>query len=423
MGRTARDKRPNVRPVEKIELNDEHVGRRLALTLVFLLAGAGLLVYSFMQLFTPQSEWVTVEAGSSAGASSASEFVFLYRLGGGELSPAAENKAVTAAYTQLCRTAFEVFHNQMEVPGVNNLYAINRHPNEELTVDKGLYNAFATVERSGNRSIYLGPVYERYENVFYCQDDSQLTDFDPRLSSTVAAEYAAYAAYARDPQSVQIELLGENRIRLRVSEEYLAFAQREGIGSFIDFSWMRNAFIADYLAEGLTARGFGKGALTSFDGFARNLEQGGEDFSLQIYDRQGGTLYGAAVMHYQGPMSIVDLRDYPANAMDETRFYQLRSGEIRTPYVDLADGLSRNALHNLTCCARDKGCGEVLLEMMPVYISGSFQPEALTALAAKGIGSVYCADSVVRSTMADLTFDQFYEDENVRYTIAPAGTK
>ena len=193
MGRTARDKRPNVRPVEKIELNDEHVGRRLALTLVFLLAGAGLLVYSFMQLFTPQSEWVTVEAGSSAGASSASEFVFLYRLGGGELSPAAENKAVTAAYTQLCRTAFEVFHNQMEVPGVNNLYAINRHPNEELTVDKGLYNAFATVERSGNRSIYLGPVYERYENVFYCQDDSQLTDFDPRLSSTVAAEYAAYA--------------------------------------------------------------------------------------------------------------------------------------------------------------------------------------------------------------------------------------
>ncbi len=53
----------------------------------------------------------------------------------------------------------------------------------------------------------------------------------------------------------------------------------EGIGSFIDFSWMRNAFIADYLAEGLAARGFGKGALTSFDGFARNLEQGGEDFS------------------------------------------------------------------------------------------------------------------------------------------------
>ena len=34
-----------------------------------------------------------MEAGSSAGASSASEFVFLYRLGGGELSPAAENKA------------------------------------------------------------------------------------------------------------------------------------------------------------------------------------------------------------------------------------------------------------------------------------------------------------------------------------------
>lgn len=212
MGRTARDKRPNVRPVEKIELNDEHVGRRLALMLIFLLLGAGLLVYSFMQLFTPQSEWVTVEANSSAGPTCASEFVFLYRLGGGELSPTAENKAVTIAYTQLCRTAFEVFHNQMEIPGVNNLYAINRHPNQELTVDKALYNALAAVERSGNRSIYLGPVYDRYSSIFYCQDDSQLYDFDPQLNPAIAQEYAAYAAYAQDPLSVQVELLGENRI-------------------------------------------------------------------------------------------------------------------------------------------------------------------------------------------------------------------
>lgn len=423
MGRTARDKRPNVRPVEKIELNDEHVGRRLAFALIFLLIGAGLLVYSFMQLITPQTEWVTVEASSSAGPTSASDFVFLYRLGGGELSPAAENKAVTAVYTQLCRTAFEVFHNQMEVSGVNNLYAINRHPNEELAVDKALYDAFSAVERSGDRSIYLGPVYDRYGSIFYCQDDSELIDFDPRLSDEIAREYAAYAAYARDPQSVQVELLGDNRICLRVSEEYLSFARREGVESFIDFAWMRNAFIADYLAEELTAQGYGKGALTSFDGFVRNLEQSDMDFSLQLYDRRENVAYGAAVMHYQGPMSIVSLRDYPINAMDGERFYELRSGEVRTPYVDTADGLTRTALHNLTCCARDKGCGEVLLEMLPLYISDSFQPEDIEVLAARGVQSVYCADGVIYSTEPDLTFSDLYEDGGVRYTTAPTGTK
>lgn len=423
MGRTARDKRPNVRPVEKIELNDEHVGRRLALMLIFLLLGAGLLVYSFMQLFTPQSEWVTVEANSSAGPTCASEFVFLYRLGGGELSPTAENKAVTIAYTQLCRTAFEVFHNQMEIPGVNNLYAINRHPNQELTVDKALYNALAAVERSGNRSIYLGPVYDRYSSIFYCQDDSQLYDFDPQLNPAIAQEYAAYAAYAQDPLSVQVELLGENRICLRVSEEYLAFAQQEGVESFIDFAWMRNAFIADYLAEELTAQGFGKGAVTSFDGFVRNLEQGGVDYSLQLYDRQGQAVYDAAVMHYQGPMSIVSLRDYPMNAMDNTRFYELRTGEIRTPYADPADGLARNAVHNLTCYARDKGCGEVLLEMLPVYVSSSFHPEALAPLAAGGVYTLYFVDGVIHPTEAGVALTDLYEDEEVRYTIAPAKTQ
>ena len=122
--------------------------------LLFLAAGLIFLGYAVMQMLTPQSEWITVEAGTGGGASSASEFEFFYRLGGGEASPTAERRALSALYTELSRNAFEVFHNQLALEGVNNLYAINRHPNEELTVDGALYEAFAAVERSGNRALY-----------------------------------------------------------------------------------------------------------------------------------------------------------------------------------------------------------------------------------------------------------------------------
>lgn len=416
MGRTARDRRdlPHPKPVERIELNEEHVGRRLLLTIILLLIGGGALAYAVSQFFAPQSEWITIEANSSAGITCAPEFEFLYHLGSGELSPTAERRAVTDAYTRLCRNAFLNFHNQLEEEGVDNLYAINRHPNEELAVDGALYEALAAVERSGDRTLYLGPVYDRYGSLFYCEDDSQLVDFDPRLSPEVAREYQEYAAFARDPQAVRVELLGEDRIRLFVSEEYLEYARREGVESFIDFAWMRNAFIIDYLARELTAQGYTRGVLASCDGFIRCLDESGEEYSLLIYDRQQEKTCSVAVMCYQGPRSIVCLRDFPVNALEETRFYRLRSGEIRTPYVDTADGLCRNAVSSLTGYAGDKGCGEILLELLPVYIADALQEDALEALAKRGIDFVYCGSRTICASEGRTVLSQVDERYQVK---------
>ena len=418
MKRTSKGGLPRPQPVESIELNNEHTGRRLALMLLFLAAGVIFLGYAVMQMLTPQSEWITVEAGTGGGASSAPEVEFFYRLGGGEASPAAERRALSALYTELSRNAFEVFHNQLALEGVNNLYAINRHPNEELTVDRALYEAFAAVERSGNRALYLGPVYDRYSGLFSCEDDSLLADFDPRLSTEVAREYQEYAAFANDPRAVRVELLGENRIRLFVSGEYLEYAGREGIESFIDFAWMRNAFIADYLAEELAAQGFTRGVLASYDGFVRCLDGSGEAYSYQVFDLVGSAAYTVAVMEYQGPRSMVNLRDYPINLLDQARFYRLRTGEVRTPYVDTADGVCRNALSSLTCYAGDKGCGEILLEMLPVYIAGELREEALEALAEEGTDFVYCEDQVIHASEKEAAFSQIYEGGGMRYTVA-----
>ena len=407
MGRTARDRRdrPHPRPVERIELNEEHVGRRLIAAGVLLVFGAAMLTYAFVQTVAPKEEWVTIEGG----AGNAGEFTFLYRPGSGELSYTADRNGVTSLYAQLCQETFQLFHRRETFEGVTNICTINRCPNETLEVAPGLYEAFAAVERSGSRALYLGPVYERYDGLFSCADDSQLAAFDPRLSPEVAREYREYAAFANDPQAVRIELLGENRIRLFVSPEYLEYAEREGVESFIDFAWMRNAFIADYMARELNAQGYTRGVLASYDGFIRCLDESGESYSFSVYDQQRGTVCTAAVMRYQGPMSLVNLRDYPTGALDGTRFYRLETGEVRTPYVDTADGMCRNAVSALTGYAGNKGCGEILLEMMPVYIADEFRKDALEELTDKEIGFVYCEDEVIHASADKTAFSQLYE--------------
>ena len=402
--------------MERIELNEEHSGRRLILVAVLLIFGAAMLTYSFMQLLTPGEEWVTVAADSSVGASCGPEFTFLYRPGSGERSYTADWKAVTALYSQLCREAYELFHEQEAFEGVNNIYAINRHPNRVLVIDGGLYEAFSALERSGSRAVYLGPVYNRYDDLFLCQEDYQLADFDPRLSEAVALEYREILDFANDPESIRIELLGENRIRLHVSREYLDYAGREGIENFIDFSWMRNAFIADFLAEGLIGGGCTGGVLSSYDGFIRNLDTSGTGYSLEIYDFSENVPYAVTAIAYQGPMSIVSLRDYPADEQDAYRFYRLENGEIRTLYLDTADALCKSAVHDLTGYARDKGCGEILLALSEVYIADAFRPEKLERLAEGGVQSVFCQDRVMYYTDPAIELGRIYDWEGVRYT-------
>ena len=418
MGRTAKNRNtPHLPPVKRIELSSSHVKLRIALALLLLAVGIAVLGHAITALLTPETGWTEIEANSSAELNCAEDFVFLYPVGASGASPTAEKKALTTLYTQASVTAYRLFSNDADFDGLNNVRSINRHPNEELTVDPALYGAFAQIAASGDRSLYLAPIYDIYDGIFHCDDDVQTADFDPRQNDELRAWFLEVCAYANDPAHVNLELLGENRVRLRVSEEYLACAEAEEIDSFIDFYWMKNAFIADYLADALLQGGCPIGTISSFDGFARNLDAGsGADYALNIYDRVGQNIYPAAVMHYSGARSIVSLRNYPGHTRDALRFYALRSGEIRTPYLDARDGLERSALNDLTVYSADRNCGEILLELIPVYIADEFRPDALPA---GGIDAIYCENRVIHHTEAALELSDLYRDDTIQYERAP----
>lgn len=409
MGRYAKDNRPHIKPVRKIQLSGENTTLRIIAAVLFLIIGVGALAYAFLQLFTPESGWQAIQAGDSGGPTCGDDFTLLYELGAGDQPLAAESRALTRAYTQACRAAFQLFHTVQSFEGVTNLCDVNARPNEAVTVDPALYAAFGAVEAAGDRTVYLGPVCARYGGVFTCQDDSQLADFDPWSSREVAEEYAAIAAYAADPAHVGVELLGENQVRLRVSEEYLACARQEGIERFLDFGWMKNAFVTDYLADTLIQAGFTRGILSSFDGFARCLDGREGSYTLNLYGWEEGRPIVAGTTRYRGPMSVASLRAFPVTEGDWRRFRLPRDGRLRTPYLDVSDGRSRTAADSLVCYSPTHSCAQLAMKAAPAFIADSLRQDPLRELPREGARYIWCEGGTLHTSGPEVAVDSLYE--------------
>lgn len=414
MGRTVKNRKtPYVKPVNKIELSDSNIKKRAIAAVLFLIIGVGLLIYCFMNWMTPQTGWTTIEANRTLNNSG--EYIFQYNLGASGMSASAENRAITLLYNETAEKAYRLFNETESFDNAVNVNDINRYPNRELEIDEALYKAFETFDRCSSRYLYLAPIYKRYDDIFFCLDDSQLADFDPLISNEIRDEYKRIAEYVNNPEAVNLQLLGNNRVKLFVSEDYLKFAEEEGITDFIGFSWFKNAFEIDYIADTFIAKGYTFGSFSSYDGFVRNMDGSGTDYSINIFDRINGTVYLSAVMQYRSAKSIVYLRSFPMNSLDVQHFYQLDDGEYRTAYLDIKDGIPRYSAENLVSYSADKGCGEILLEMLPVYISEELSSDRLNGLKNKGIYSVYCEDFAVKYNENDLVLSHLYKNNDIEY--------
>jgi len=377
--------------------------------------------YGINSALSKESGWTEIEVDSTSELNCGEEFVLMYNLGASGTSATAENKLIKKLYSESSMKAYQLFTNDAEYEGINNISYINSHPNEEIEVDEVLYQAFSLLKKYENRNIYLAPIYMQYDDMFYCNDDTEIVDYDPFTNDEVAKDYQEIADFAVNSEAVDVQLLGDNRIKLHVSDEYLKYAQENYIASFIDFFWMKNAFITDYLADVLILNGYTLGSISSYDGFVRNLDESGTSFSFNIYDKVGETIYYAGAMHYRGAQSIVYLRNYMMNNQDVQHYYQLRNGEVRTAYLDTKDGICKSSMNNLVLHSKEAGCAEVLLNMIPLYITDEFSEESLSDLCEKEIYSIYCKDYVIYYNDSSIRLEELYDKEEIKYETSLIG--
>lgn len=418
MGRYVRKKEPNVKPVKKIELSEKHFHIRLIVVILLIALAAGAFVYGIYSYFHVDEGWVKITAESSADINCSEDFVFLYNLGAGKNSAAADLSEITEIYTQATVKAYRLFNVDSGFDDVKNIYYINNHPNEIIQVDSVLYKAFKMLNEYENRYIFLAPLFEQYENMYYCTEDEQTKGYDPKQNDDIRKYFDEVLAYADSAEDISIELLGDGKIRLNVSEAYLSYAEENQIDRLVDFYWMKNAFITDYIADSLKGKGLTYGSISSYDGFVRNLDDSGEGYTFNIYDRVGNMVYGAAALEYTGEKSIVYLRDFAMNSKDASHYYEFSDGELRNPYISMDDGLCKASIENLTAYSQTESCAEILLTVSPLYIADEFDENSLLEEAQRDIDFIYCIDGSVCYTEENAKITGLFESENgqVKYT-------
>lgn len=413
MNRTAKEKRPpNVKPVEHIEVSDKHVGLRLVLVVVFLLIAGLAFAFSLNALLSMEPGWTEISASDSA-QSCASDFVFSYYFSSGTSSKTLMRR-ISALYSEKASDAYRIFDVNADANAPGGIAYLNAHINEAVTVDEALYQAFRLLDGKQNRLLFLAPVYEQEKGLFQCTYDYEAENFDASRNDTLRSFFADVATFASDPDAVRLELLADHTVRLVVREDYAAFAEENGIETFVDFFWMQNAFVLDYLVDAMTSAGYTAGMLASYDGYSRMLGSAVGSTSQTLFVRDGKQVRAIGTAEYKTPVSLVMYRNYPLSS-SSMLYYTYEDGTVCFPYISLTDGLPKAAANELVVYAPERSCAEVLLDTVDLYLAESLSEDALIALADQGVYSVWFVPETVCYTENDASFVLSAEGWSARF--------
>jgi hypothetical protein len=402
--------------IQEIELSEKHVGLRIALVVVFLLIGLACIAFFLISLLSEEDGWQIISPSGIEISTLESEFTLSYNLGSGEASATNEKKMLQSDYGSALERAYKIFDIYATYDDVVNLKYINSHFNETVSVSNLLYDAFATVEQSGSRIVYLGPIYAEYRNVFGSSDDVNAAISDPTKNEDVAEYVSKVLKFANDPNAVSVELLDNNKLKLNVSEEYLAFIEEYQIDCCIDFSWLANAFIVDHVADLLISKGYTHGNISSYDGYIRYLDKNENSYSIDVFDLNGSTVYSAALAECKNISAMVFWRKYPLNEIDASCYYSYSDGTFVNRYIDVKDGSYKAAIANILSYSKSKSCADIALALADVVIAEELDEAQIMQIKDDQIYSVWTYNCVVNYNDKELNISNLYDSNEITYT-------
>lgn len=402
MRNSRRSAKDSVRPVQQIELSDKNIKPRVLFAVLFLIFGMVCIGIGLMSALETETDWQEIEATATVPNCS-EDFVLMYDFSDAGKNASSMSKALANLYSEAVVTGYRCFSAYHLEDGLGNVAYLNAHINEIVTVEGPLYRALEQVVASGDRHVYLAPAMERYRLVFSSESDEEAALYDPATSSETAQWLEELAKYVVDPEMIEIVLYDQCQVQLKVSEEYLAFVKENEIDILLDFDWMINAFIADYLAQVLMDNGYTSGYLSSYDGFTRNLDTRNNTYYVSLLSNDDGAVAIPAVTSYEGANSLVLFRNFAVSDSDDWQYYTYSTGETVTSYLDVETCMSKASTDSLLSYSTELSCGEILLQTLSLYASDTLDVQKLNALTSEGIYSVWCDGKSIYYNDSDLT--------------------
>jgi len=398
-------------PVERIEVSHKNIGPRVvAFWILVVIAVVAIALGIYFWLRTEKG-WQVVEPRSSAKTNCSNEFRFYYYVNGKSSDNRAELRAAQDKYTELTVTMYELFSPYDDISDVRNVYYINRNLNEPIYIDSVLYKAFEKV--SSSRFIYGAPVQAFYESLCSSRDDTAASLYDPARNSEAKAFYEKILAFANDENHVNIELLGDNKIILHVSEEYVAYAKENEIKNFIDFSYYKNAFIIDHMVEELNSIGLTSGLIVSYDGYTRTLSE--QNCIFDIYSKLGNSYHQISQAKLSKSFSAIALHSYATSGIDGALHYVYKDGTTAHAYFDMNDAMSKCANDCFVVYSSSKNCADLIDFAYPVWVADTFDKSALAAYGAEDVYYAYAEETTTHYSDSALTVELPKDTEDRAY--------
>ena len=377
MKSSRRDSRNSYNRKEKIYLSSENIRKRIWIFLLVLTIAIVSFGYAIKSVVNFDPGWTQIEV-SAMGLSVYDDFYLLYNLGQNGGSASAERKAVATLYKQLVVDGYYLFDKNGESDQYVNVAYINKHPNEKISVDDGLYNAFKQIVDADSNYLFMGPVYEVYQGVLQCDQDYQTDDYNPLKNEEIAQYFQQIISFINNGD-ISIELLADNNIILHVSDQYLQFGKENGIEAYIDFGWLRNSFVADYMAKRLEDNGYGDFILVSSDGYLVARNYSNIQYAVGLYDYNGKANDVIGNYGYDGKCCLVQFKQYPVTNQEYNNYYLFEDGSVLSPYCSLIDGKNYNGCEYLIASSDNYSCSQIALKMADYYICQQIDVESLKA--------------------------------------------
>ena len=253
-----------------------------------------------------------------------------------------------------------------------------------------LYSALESYLETGDRSIYYGPLLSRYYALFACQNDEDASLYDPARNDQAASFANRISQYAQDPQSIRLELLGNGKVFLHVSQDYLAFAQEQELDRFLDLGFVREAFVLDAVAQALVEAGLTNALLTAADGYSRCLCA--QETAVNLLEPGTNGVRHVATALWQGPGAAATVWGASQGQDNGLRGYTYADGTVRPSVLDAATGQLKAANANLILFG-DDSVGVLALDAQKAMASWNL--DGLRCLYSRE-GEVFCTDPNVK---------------------------
>ena len=386
--------KPQELPLKEEKLLNKKNLIRLVIVGVLIAIAVSAFSFGVGKLISAESGYRTVECTANV-ANCSSDFIFTYNLGVSGISPTVELKAVTNLYNEKAPYYYRLFHPTEQFEDMNNVASLNAGANTELKVPDELYAALEKASADEGRNVFLAPFFAYYDTLYSSTYDEDAATWDPQRNPELAAEYEKTLSFVTSDEHIRLELNGEGKVVLRVSGEYLEYAEEVGITSFIDFGWTKNAFIADGLASDMISAGYTHGVISSRDGYIRNMDAGGTEYAFDIFDERDGYIRALGKLIYTGDAAICSLHQFILDETEAQMVYKYGDGTRVTRYVSAKDALSHGQ-GAAVVYSKDSCCADILLSVLPYYLDGAVQDYT-----ASGVGVIYSDGQTVHTIPLD----------------------